>query len=127
MVRTLAVLVVICGMGWAQKLDVKSATRSKVSLTWSGAGQSWIVERKSGPAFQKIADVTTPAYDDAAITPFGTYTYRVRAGATAAPSNEVTVGPPPAGVNVPSHLPAGVEAGKYGTSTALTFDENGDP
>ena len=42
-------------------------------------------------------------------------------------SNEVVVGPPPAGVHVPSQRPEKADAGKYGTSTALAFDENGDP
>ena len=42
-------------------------------------------------------------------------------------SNEVVVGPPPAGINVPSRLPQKADAGKYGTSTALAFDEIGDP
>jgi hypothetical protein len=42
-------------------------------------------------------------------------------------SNEVTVGPPPAGVSAPSRLPAKVDPEKYGSQAALARDENGDP
>ena len=42
-------------------------------------------------------------------------------------SNEVTVGPPLSGVNIPTKLPAKVDPEKYGELVALTNDENGDP
>ena len=111
----------------AQQLRVKSATARSVELVWSGSAAAWQVERRSGPEqFERLAVSPTTSYRDQTIDASATYYYRVRNQAGTV-SNEVTVGPPPAGVNVPSRLPAGVEPGKYGTSTALTFDENGDP
>jgi len=111
----------------AQQLTVKSATARAVELTWTGSSTSWQLERRSGPGqYENLAASTTTAYRDESISPYATYHYRARTQAGAA-SNEVIVGPPPSGVNIPSRLPKGVDAVKYGTSSALTFDENGDP
>ena len=124
----LAVLILVPALGLAQKLEVKSATSSKVILAWSGSGHSWIVERKSGPAFQKIGYANSPTFEDTKIAPFGTYTYRVRASATATPSNAVTVGPPPMGLLKPAPAPAGNDrdSDDWGRRSALALDENGD-
>ncbi len=111
----------------AQQLTVKSATASSVELVWTGSATEWQVERRSGSGqFERIAGSPAVSYRDATIAASATYRYRVRSREGKI-SNEVVVGPPPGGVNVPSRLPAGVEPGKYGTSIALTFDENGDP
>jgi len=118
-------LVVSC-LG-AQQLTVKSATARRVELVWTGSSAEWQVERRSGSGqFEKLAASSVAAYSDEKITAYGTYRYRVRDQSGAA-SNEVVVGPPPAGVSVPSPLPGQVDPGKYGASTALAFDENGDP
>ena len=46
----------------------------------------------------------------------------------AAPSNEVTVGPPPYGFNRVVALPAGVEnSGYFGVGLRMALDGNGDP
>ena len=111
----------------AQQLTVKSATARGVELVWTGSATEWQVERRSGSGqFERLAASPTAAYRDDTIAASATYHYRVRNQAGTV-SNEVVVGPPPSGVNVPSRLPTGVEPGKYGTSTALAFDENGDP
>ncbi len=64
--------------------------------------------------------------EDSKIDPYGTYRYRVTA-AGGKPSNEVIVGPPPFGVLVLATAPATGEPGVYGTNTALSRDQNGDP
>ena len=123
-----AVCMVLCAVGSAQKLEVKSATSSRVVLAWSGTGQSWIVERKSGAAFEKVGDATSATFEDDKIAPYGTYIYRVRTSATAAPSNTVTVGPPPLGLLKPAPAPKGNDrdSDDYGRRSALALDENGD-
>ena len=122
------VMVLLCGLAFGQKLEVKSATAKKVSLVWSGSAPRWIVERKSDAAFQKVGEVTTAAFEDTTIAPFDTYTYRVRGSAPAAPSNEVTVGPPPMGLLKPAPAPSGEnrDSDNYGFRSALAIDENGD-
>src|SRR5690242_15688196 len=105
----------------AETLTVKSATARAVELAWTGSATEWQVERRSAPGqFEKLAATPAASYRDETISAFATYRYRVRNQAGMV-SNEVVVGPPPAGVNVPSRLPAGVEPGKYGTSIALTM------
>jgi hypothetical protein len=113
----------------AQQLVVKSATAHKIELSWTGgSGPSWIVERLGARnSFEKLADTTTPSFTDENIDPFGTYQLRVRAGENGAPSNVVTVGPPPAGVLKGAAAPSGTEGTRYGLNSALAFDENGDP
>jgi len=111
----------------AQQLTVRSATARRVELVWAGSSAEWQVERRSGSGqFEKLGASSAASYSDEKIGPYTTYHYRVRNQAGTV-SNEVVVGPPPAGINVPSRLPAQVEPGKYGTSTALASDENGDP
>ena len=112
-----------------QKLEVKSANAKKVTLAWTGtAAPGWTVERKSGSEFEKLADVTSAAYDDEKIQPFGTYSYRVRAKGATAASNVVTVGPPPMGLLKPAPAPKGKDrdSDDWGRKSALALDENGD-
>ncbi|MGB6193318.1 MAG: hypothetical protein WBF42_12700 [Terracidiphilus sp.] len=127
-IGSIAVVMLLCGMAPAQKLEVKSATASKVELAWTGTASQWIVERKSGAAFEKVSESTSTSYQDTSIAPFGTYTYRVRSGSAATPSNEVIVGPPPMGLLKPAPAPKGDnrDSDDYGRKTALALDENGD-
>lgn len=108
-----------------QQLRVKSATARSVQLEWDGAAGPVTVERAAGSAFQKIATASQASYEDNAIDPFATYRYRVSVGGKS--SNEVIVGPPPAGVLNVAPVPKGTEPPKYGTASAIGLDENGDP
>lgn len=127
-IGSVAAALLLCGVASAQKLEVKSATTSKVELAWTGTAPKWIVERRSGPAFEKVSESTSTTYQDTSIAPFGTYTYRVRSGPAAAPSNEVTVGPPPTGLLKPALAPKADnrDSDDYGRKAALALDENGD-
>src|SRR5215472_9294300 len=104
----LGCFLVISSMG-AQQLTVKSATAQRVELAWTGSSPEWQVERRSGSGqFEKVASAPAAGYRDEKIGAYATYHYRVRSQAGAL-SNEVVVGPPPAGVNVPARLPAKVD------------------
>ena len=110
-----------------QQLSVRSATARRVELAWTGSSPSWTVERSAGtPQFETLATAAAGSYTDEKIAPFATYRYRVKSQ-TGAVSNEVVVGPPPAGVSVASRVPSGSDPGKYGANTGLALDENGDP
>ncbi|HZU24437.1 MAG TPA: hypothetical protein VFA04_02890 [Bryobacteraceae bacterium] len=112
----------------AQQLTVKAASARHVLLGWTGSGACCIVERKAGDSpWQKLATPGAGGYEDTAIDPWATYHYRIRAGEQGQPSNEVTVGPPPAGVLKAAPAPKGVDPAKYGVNTAVALDENGDP
>ena len=108
-----------------QQLRIQSASAHSVRLEWDGAAGPAAVERANGTAFQKIGAVSQTSYEDTAIDPFATYRYRVTAGGKS--SNEVIVGPPPAGVLNAAPAPKGTEPAKFGTASALGLDENGDP
>ncbi|SPE17913.1 exported hypothetical protein [Candidatus Sulfotelmatomonas gaucii] len=113
------------GVLTAQDLSVKSATGKAVQLEWTGASATAALERSSPQGFAKIAPGDTGHFTDTSIAPFGTYKYRINTGGRF--SNEVTVGPPPAGVTNAAPAPAGSEYDKYGPATAVDLDENGDP
>ncbi len=54
-----------------------SATGADVTVTWSGSGDSFIVQRQTaGSAFQQVGTATTTRYVDAGLEP-GSYSYRV--------------------------------------------------
>lgn len=108
-----------------QQLRVKSATARSVQLDWDGAAGPVTIERAAGSAFQKLATASQASYEDNAIDPFATYRYRVSVSGKS--SNEVVVGPPPAGVLNVAPVPKGTEPPKYGTASAIGLDENGDP
>ena len=116
---------VSAGMLSAQELTVKSATGKAVQLNWTSATAAAALERSSPQGFAKIAPGGTGQFTDTSIDPFGTYTYRINTGGKF--SNQVTVGPPPAGVSNAAPVPAGVDYGKYGPASAVALDENGDP
>ena len=108
-----------------QQLHVKSASAHSVQLEWTGASGAVTLERESGGSFQKIATVSQTNYQDSTINGFATYRYRILEAGK--PSNEVTVGPPPAGIFNVAPVPKGSEPGKYGLASAIALDENGDP
>ncbi len=109
----------------SQELKVKSATAKAVELEWTGATASAVLERSSGPAFQKVGAADSGHYQDSSVDPFGTYRYRINTGGKF--SNVVTVGPPPSGVSNASAVPKGTDPPNYGAATAVALDENGDP
>jgi hypothetical protein len=119
--RFCVLLFSVCALASGQQLRVKSATAKSVQLEWSGATGTVTIERN----MQKIGTSDQPAYEDTAIDRFATYRYRVTAGGKS--SNEVVVGPPPAGVLNVSAAPKNRDAGHYGQATAIALDDNGDP
>ena len=125
--RFLAVFLLAISPLFAQQLTVRSATVTHIDLAWTGSPGEWQVERRAGSGqFEKIAASSSGSYNDEKIGAYATYQYRVRTQAGMV-SNEVTVGPPPSGVNIPAKLPAKVEPEKYGAQVAIANDENGDP
>ena len=111
----------------ADQLSVRSATSERVDLAWTGSSPAWTVERRSGAGqFEKLASASVASYADESIAPYVIYRYRIRDQAGAV-SNDVVVGPPPAGVNLAARLPAGAKPDNFAAYTSLAFDENGDP
>jgi len=132
-------------------LTVASATAKAVSLSWTPGDPTpkFIVERKPAgaawpaagaaatppkPTAATLAIAETPKASDEGIDPFATYVYRVRAvgdgNALSAPSNEVTVGPPPVGYSQVLKTPATIlehERNDFAAVIRMAFDANGDP
>src|SRR5258707_7599763 len=101
--RLFLLLWYLAGLAAGQQLRVKSANAKSVELEWTGTTGPVAIERTSGTTAQKIASADQGNYQDTAIDRFGTYRYRVSMGAKY--SNEVIVGPPPAGVLNAAPLP----------------------
>src|SRR4051794_25183207 len=121
---TILAMLATCCM--AQHLRVAAAGRKSVRLEWDGSGQDWKVDRKTeGGSWQKLAAATAAKFEDTSVAPYATYRYRVSAGPKT--SNEVVVGPPPAGILTAAPAPKAGEPANYGTNAAITPDENGDP
>ena len=135
-------------------LTAASATASAVSLTWTAgdAATHFVVERKTAgtawpaagaaaasatpakPTASAIATVEAPKADDTGLDAFTTYVYRVRAvgagNALSAPSNEVTVGPPPTGFSQVLPTPAAFldhDHNDFAAVIRMAFDGNGNP
>ncbi|QOY87009.1 fibronectin type III domain-containing protein [Paludibaculum fermentans] len=136
--RTPFVLLVFGAIALAQApptgLTVVEATKSAVSLKWAAGDDtatSYVVERKPlngeyGPALTILESTGR----DTVIDSYATYVYRVRAVKDqnlSDPSNEVTVGPPPVGLQVIVPEPEDGSASYVGRSLAQAFDANGDP
>src|SRR4051812_22434779 len=91
------ILAVLATCSMAQQLRVASANTKSVRLEWSTSAQEWTVERKTeAGTYEKLASSNATSYEDKTIAPYATYRYRVSAGGKT--SNEVVVGPPPAGI-----------------------------
>ena len=112
------------------------ASSSAVQLTWTGAGPFVVERRADAKTFATIGRTSDAAYTDAAIDPFATYVYRIRTARGAdggpggeqlsPPSNEITVGPPPAGFSTVVKAAKGKE-GDFASHIAVALDGNGDP
>jgi uncharacterized protein (TIGR03437 family) len=134
-IRFFAVAALFGATAWAQAptgLTVKAATSKRIDLTWSGTASSYSVQRRVlGGAYASVGSVTSAAFSDTQIDPYTTYQYEVTAttvSGASAPSNEVTVGPPPAGYTVASPAPGVTDAAdRYGYDLSLVLDSNGDP
>lgn len=122
----------------AIQLTANTASRQSVSLSWTGAAGSAIVERKiagapwpaAAPPQPPLATVTASTYSDEHIDAFTTYTYRIKAGTPAAYSNELTVGPPPVGFSSVLAAPKAMQAQSplnFANMTRMVMDANGDP
>lgn len=127
---------VICTQAvWAQQaptaLTVQSATSSQVQLTWTGTSGNYTVQRAPvGAAFVNIATVQTTSYTDTTIDPYLQFTYQIiNAGTSGPTSNQVTVGPPPAGLSLAAASPlnGGMVNLTYGDNVSVAYDSNGDP
>src|ERR1035437_5574477 len=122
---------------WAQAptgLSVKVATSKKIDLAWSGAAAGYTVQRRTlGGTYGNVATATTAAYSDTAIDAYTTYQYQIvanLASGASSPSNQVTVGPPPAGFSVAAQAPGAPgsdAANNYGYDLSMALDGNGDP
>ena len=134
-------------------LTATAASRSTVSLGWTNSGPAAtkiVVERRvlgapwpiattaaaAAPAqatAMAIATVDGASYTDATIDPYTTYVYRLRglsANVLSAPSNEITVGPPPVGFSQVLAAPKAMhthDPSQFANLMRMTFDANGDP
>src|SRR5256885_11474569 len=89
-------------------LTVTAATNKRVDLSWTGTASGYSVQRRTlGGAYSTIANVTATTAVDTSIDAYGTYQYQIVAtSGSTTPSNQVTVGPPPAGFTVAVPAPA---------------------
>ena len=118
------------------RLNVVSATRTQVRLSWSALGNNQFrVERKpygtatwvavGGAARTGLR--TGTSLSDATISPQTTYVYRVvKLPESQSKSNEVTVGPPAPGFTSVYPVPA-ARPTEYARFVGMTTDQNGDP
>ncbi len=111
-------------------LTITKATTKEIDLSWGGSATTFSVQRAVlGGSFSTIATVNTiTRYADSTIDPYTTYQYQIVVG-NSAPSNQVTVGPPPSGFNNVSAAPivGGNPVNGYGEDLSMTLDGNGDP
>lgn len=112
-------------------LTVQSATSSQVQLTWTGSSGNYTVQRAPvGAAFVNIATVQTTSYTDTTIDAYLQFTYQIiNAGTSGPASNQVTVGPPPAGLSLVAAAPLNGNQVNltYGQNVSVAYDSNGDP
>ncbi len=111
-------------------LTAKTATSKRVDLSWVGTAASYVVQRRTlGGTYADLTTVSSTTASDTQIDPYTTYQYQVLASTASGrsgPSNEITVGPPPAGYSDAAPAPAGHED-HYGYDLSLVLDGNGDP
>jgi uncharacterized protein (TIGR03437 family) len=129
-----AFTILFAGIALAQAptgLTVKSATNTQVQLAWDGTASNYTVQRAPvGGAFVNVATIAATSYTDNTIDAYLDYTYQVIAGTSgSAVSNQVTVGPPPAGLSnsAPAPILGATPAPGYGYNISLVLDGNGDP
>jgi hypothetical protein len=117
------------------QLHAVSATKDEIKLAWqpSASATGYVVEsleankqwKAIGPA-KPAAAATIPAAQ------FATYTFRVKAtgagDALSAPSNEITVGPPPTGYHGVIPIPKTLKnPTQFAPKVSMALDDNGDP
>jgi hypothetical protein len=106
-------------------LTVTKSTSGEVDLSWTGGASSYTVQRSVlGGPFDAIATASTTSYKDTQIDPYTTYLYQITANS--ANSNQVTVGPPPAGFQLASPVPAQGNPHSYGYGLSMVQDSS-DP
>jgi hypothetical protein len=112
-------------------LTATAATSKSVSLAWTGSAASYVVQRALlGGSFADLTTVSSATATDTSIDPYTTYQYQVlsvTSSGRSAPSNAITVGPPPAGFTNAAPAPNSNAAGDYGYDLSLVLDRNGDP
>ncbi len=112
-------------------LTATSATSKKVNLTWNGTASSYVVQRAVlGSSFSDLATVSGTTASDTSLDAYTTYQYQVLAvtsSGRSAASNQITVGPPPAGFTGAALAPNANASGNYGYDISLVLDGNGDP
>src|SRR4029077_16104035 len=106
----LGFLFVVTAYGQAPSgLTVKAATSKRGDLSWTGPASGYTLQRRTlGGTFSTLATVTGTSYSDTTIDSYTTYQYQVEANltsGTSAASNQVTVGPPPAGFTTAAPAP----------------------
>jgi uncharacterized protein (TIGR03437 family) len=132
--RASVFVLTLAAAAWGQApsgLTAKAATNKKVDLAWTGSAASYTVQRRVlGGSYGNIATVNNATtYSDTTIDAYTSYQYQIVAG-TSTPSNQITVGPPPAGFSTvaPAPGPEGSYiAGNYGYDLSAVLDANGDP
>src|SRR5215472_5828997 len=151
--RTILISWVGLAAAWAQvppppaALNVVSATSRQVQLSWSASSgaKSYAVQRKSlvvtadgipgdslnvsSGSYAGVVTGTDVKATDKTIDPYTTYTYcaiAINDSGQSACSNEVTVGPPPFGLNIV--VPTSEDAAeRFSEVVRMELDSNGDP
>ena len=109
------------------QLKAERATSREVEFLWTGAsGRECRLERKAGAgSWEPVASSKEGKAKDAGIAAAATYNYRVSCGAQS--SNDITVGPPPAGFHLIAPKPDKHANTAFGRLISLALDANGDP
>lgn len=120
-----------------QSLTVVSATNKQVQFRWTAGDTTatgYVIERKPlGGDYSTALTITTATGSDTNFDEYTTYVYRVRGtlqSNQSAPSNEVTVGPPPYGYNTVAPYPSNLDpgyVGQFGKVVSMILDTSGDP
>ena len=110
-------------------LQADVATAKEIEFSWAGNPPGdCSLQRKTGStpvAWAPVAKSSEGKAADTKISAEGTYVYRVMCGAKI--SNEVTVGPPPAGFHTIMPRPANHPDTALGRFISPVLDSNGDP
>jgi hypothetical protein len=110
----------------AVQLKADRATTKEVLLSWTPAAKDCKLQLKNSMnAWSPGSPVSGGRFTESKIDPYGTYTYRVECGADT--SNEVTVGPPPAGFHLIAAKPDRVPDIHFGRMISIAPDDNRDP
>lgn len=131
MVKTAAVLFTLALAIPAQAqihLKAETATTKEIALSWTGSASAECHLQRKAAAPINWAEVATTKdahAKDEKVGAYATYTYHATCGAQI--SNEVTVGPPPAGFHLIAPKPENRPDSSFGRLVSLALDGNGDP